>query len=265
MPARQTDATRRNPNALTTTRVAVLERTIAANLERVWENVLDWEHLPHLHETSFGPVELIEGGDWGWFVYSSPDRRNTVELTVADDRSYVSRSYRDGEQNAEIWTFLSPDGPHTGIRVEFDLPNVPEARREELGDRMLALYSRLWDEDEAMMVERHQQLTTSRRRERSIDLGTVTELAGGHRFEVGGREYEVFLTDSGFSARPTVCPHLLGPLQAGDGEAELVCPWHGYRFDLTSGACVSPQHARCKLPPIPKLTEQDGHLIAALP
>ena len=28
---------------------AVYKREVAASLERVWENVYDWEHLPFLH------------------------------------------------------------------------------------------------------------------------------------------------------------------------------------------------------------------------
>ena len=42
------------------TSVAVYERTIRASLERVWENVLDWEHLPWLHRRTFGHIRLLE-------------------------------------------------------------------------------------------------------------------------------------------------------------------------------------------------------------
>lgn len=36
------------------------------------------------------------------------------------------------------------------------------------------------------------------------------------------------------------CPHAGGPLGAGAiGDAgELVCPWHRFRFDLSSGTCA---------------------------
>ena len=70
MPAHQTNALERNPNGLNLTRVAEYRRDIRASLERVWENVLDWEHLPHLHATSFGYCELDEAGDWGWEILS---------------------------------------------------------------------------------------------------------------------------------------------------------------------------------------------------
>ena len=46
--------------------VATYERRVAADGMRVWENVLDWEHLPWLHRESFASIELREAGPWGW-------------------------------------------------------------------------------------------------------------------------------------------------------------------------------------------------------
>ena len=75
MPANQQNATLFNPNALNLTRVATYERLIRAPEERVWENVLDWEHLPWLHKTSFGYIELDEAGEWGWRTWSNPNSK----------------------------------------------------------------------------------------------------------------------------------------------------------------------------------------------
>jgi nitrite reductase/ring-hydroxylating ferredoxin subunit len=34
------------------------------------------------------------------------------------------------------------------------------------------------------------------------------------------------------------CPHAEGPLHEGDVDGTiLTCPWHGWTFDLESGAC----------------------------
>ena len=71
MPATQTNPLARNPNGLDMNLVATYPRLIGASLQRVWENVLDWEHLPHLHATSFGYCELDEAGDWGWRSWAS--------------------------------------------------------------------------------------------------------------------------------------------------------------------------------------------------
>ena len=43
-------------------------RKVRVGIERIWENVFDWEHLPVLHETYFNAVELLDIGDWGWRV-----------------------------------------------------------------------------------------------------------------------------------------------------------------------------------------------------
>lgn len=46
MPARQSNSLLYNPNGLEMTLLSTCQRTIHASLERVWENILDWEHLP---------------------------------------------------------------------------------------------------------------------------------------------------------------------------------------------------------------------------
>ena len=46
--------------------------------------------------------------------------------------------------------------------------------------------------------------------------------------------------DGGRYAVAAVCPHLGGPLDRAQVEDGcLVCPWHGYRFDVRTGECVS--------------------------
>src|SRR5512143_3022502 len=54
-----------------TSPVAVYERVVGASLERVWENVLDWEHLPWLHAGTFGHVRLLDASDEGWRAEAS--------------------------------------------------------------------------------------------------------------------------------------------------------------------------------------------------
>ena len=73
MPVLQVNALTLNPNAVAMTLVATYRRRVHASLERVWENVLDWEHLPHLHDTSFDYCSLDEAG-LGWRVWSAPDQ-----------------------------------------------------------------------------------------------------------------------------------------------------------------------------------------------
>ena len=46
--------------------VATYTRELPINLDRMYENALDWEHLPFLHSSTFSSIEKIEAGNWGW-------------------------------------------------------------------------------------------------------------------------------------------------------------------------------------------------------
>lgn len=56
----------------------------------------------------------------------------------------------------------------------------------------------------------------------------------------------------------SACTHLGGPLELKDGE--LVCPWHGARFDASSGKCLrGPTDATSKAMFLP-IRVEDGAL-----
>lgn len=271
MTAQQINATRFNPNQLSMTKVATYERVISASIERVWENVLDWEHLPHLHATSFSHISLDNAGQWGWRTWSSPDRKDHVELTIASEDSYVARSYQSGRQISEIWTTLTPENDAVHVEVAFYLPDVSETDREKLGQLMIGLYTNLWDEDEQMMQARQHRLVEQRSAEREINLGCEPDirkqLTSGEplTFQLGKREFHLRLSGHSLIVHQSICPHLLGPLEDFDDEAGVVrCPWHGYRFDVSTGECVSPETASCSLGVAPELHVIDEQLIARL-
>jgi nitrite reductase/ring-hydroxylating ferredoxin subunit len=61
----------------------------------------------------------------------------------------------------------------------------------------------------------------------------------GAFLEHGGLALAVFNTGGGrFHATGPICPHEDGPLSEGwiEGGA-VVCPWHGFDFDLATGRC----------------------------
>jgi NAD(P)H-dependent nitrite reductase small subunit len=62
----------------------------------------------------------------------------------------------------------------------------------------------------------------------------------GALIERDGVALAVFNAGGGrFYAVSPVCPHEDGPLAEGWLEGQtIVCPWHGYNFDLTTGACL---------------------------
>ena len=139
MTANQPNAEAFNPNALNMVQVATYDRLILAPLVRAWENVLDWEHLPYLHDTSFNYVELDTGGQWGWRIWSNADHTDYVELTLASEDSYVARSYQGGHQMSEIWTTLTDVADSTQVHVRFIILNVEEKDIEKMGQVMTSL------------------------------------------------------------------------------------------------------------------------------
>lgn len=62
--------------------------------------------------------------------------------------------------------------------------------------------------------------------------------------------------DGQLHALDNVCPHRQGPLGQGwiEGHA-VVCPWHAWAFDVTSGICDEPERAQVKVFPV---LVQDG-------
>jgi nitrite reductase/ring-hydroxylating ferredoxin subunit len=243
------------------TRVAVYERPIHASIERVWENVHDWEHLPWLHASSFDSIELVDRGDWGWRArigLPPDDRKILLELVLSGQDRYVSRTVEGPGAGSEIWTTLSPVGPdRTDIRVEFLVPDVPAEAADKLGAGFTALYTRLWDEDEAMMQRRTSLLARGRSREAPapLDLGTLAEVRDRtpFRVEFGGAPFRLVLVAGELLAHAAICPHWLGPLDEGEVEDGCVtCPWHGYRFDVESGARRDAQ-SPMRLAPAPRV------------
>jgi nitrite reductase/ring-hydroxylating ferredoxin subunit len=227
------------------TRAAVYERCVRASLERVWENVRDWEHLPWLHAGSFSSIVLVGRGEWGWRarIGTRPHGREILLELVIDGDRYVSRTLEGPGAGSEIWTQLSRRSDHeTDIRVEFLLPGVSPAVAETLGGALTALYTRLWDEDEAMM-QRRESLLSARApapaEAGALDLGPAAEVRARAPLtvELAGRAYRVVrLADDTLVAHATICPHWLGPLDSSEVEDGCVtCPWHGYRFDLRTG------------------------------
>jgi len=60
----------------------------------------------------------------------------------------------------------------------------------------------------------------------------------GKVVEIGGKAIAVFNCDGQFYAIDNTCKHRGGPLGEGALSGSTVtCPWHGWEYDVTSGAC----------------------------
>jgi nitrite reductase/ring-hydroxylating ferredoxin subunit len=250
--------------------VAVYRRRIGASLDRVWENVRDWEHLPWLHRESFASIALEEEGDFGWRarvgLRGAAGPSIDLALLTEGERRYVARTLAGPGVGTEIWTSLDPVAAHrTDIQVEFLVPDVAAKHRQAVGDGYIALYTRLWDQDEAMMQRRSWLLESSRSAPRAaepLDLGPSAELEDRLplRVSFGGRPVVVARCEGELLAFDALCPHALGPLDEGELLlGRVVCPWHGYAFDVRSGrGCDAAK--RLRLAPSPRVEEAGGRV-----
>jgi nitrite reductase/ring-hydroxylating ferredoxin subunit len=238
--------------------VAVYERTIGASLERIWENVLDWEHLPWLHRTSFVDVRLREAFADGWRAHVALPPAHApqdAEVHVRLERPslrYLTRTLEGVGAGTEILTRLEPvDERTTRIAVEFAVPGVDPAHAEAVGAAYVRIYTQLWDEDEAMMLRRQRILDADAGRNRRagaraagtpIRLGRAVDVRSRLPVlvEASGEQYRVVEVDGALYAHATVCPHRGGPLaDAPLTDGCVTCPWHGFRFDVRSGSNVN--------------------------
>ena len=245
-------------------------RRVRASLRRIWENVHDWEHLAHLHADSFAACELLDRGSWGWrarLVVANSDEQ-VIELIVDPHRDrYVSTTLQGTGKGTEIRVQLTPlTAELTDVLVEFHVPETRPQRLAQISTAYAAVYERLWDEDEAMMRERERMLAATRSASAGpaeLDLGgaAVVRAKLPLLFGLAGRSFRLVELNGALIAHSTVCPHWLGPL--GDAPVEdgtVRCPWHGYRFDVVSGACVG--HPPLKLDTAPAIRIEHGRVLA---
>lgn len=238
----------------------------------MWENVLDWEHLPWLHATTFGSIEHEASGPWGWRARvhppgSDPGEGSLLELRVdRESGSYVVATLAGAGRGVRIETRLSELAQHTTqVEVEFLGQGVAPSHAPALGRGYVQLYARLWDEDEGMMRRRSEFLALAHHprapdaggeatgSEESV-LGTLDDLRTRLplRVRLRGREFRIVERNGELLAHATLCPHAYGPLDAVELEGDrLRCPWHGYRFDIRTRRCI--EHPNLRLARAPRV------------
>ena len=253
--------------------IGTYKREIPVSVERLYENTLDWEHLPYLHRSSFARIECIRSDSSGFRAWVWPQRRSDpflLELTL--DRQlqrWISRTMEGPGEGTEIWTHAFPVGERrTEVLVDFFVPGILKERVASTCDFYTRLYTRLYDEDVWMMTVRQARLDDIRRKDHRtaperVSLGSLIEVRARLPLvvEIAGAKFKVVEVGNKLLAYSTVCPHKLGPLEDGEVAAGIVeCPWHGYRFDLRTRECLRGQ--RCSLASAPAIKVDHTEVIA---
>ena len=271
-----TDAAQDRPNRHLPL-IGTYERDLPVTLARMFENALDWEHLPHMHADSFENIECIDAGPWGWHCNATLGGMASgqvveLELRLEPERQrWITRTLSGVGAGTEIWSHVyERAGGGLRVIVDFFMPDVPEAGREGVAAYYKTLYAKLYDEDVSMMTGRQAALDAKKSasgKGAETDLGTDDDVRARlpFVFELGDSRFKLVAQADRLLAYSVTCPHLLGPLD----EAEIVegvvrCPWHGYEFDIVTGTCRTGQ--ACQLAPAPTIEiNEAGHVIASLP
>ena len=98
-----------------------------------------------------------------------------------------------------------------------------------------------------------------------LRVAAAGELATGEGrvVDVEGRELALFNVDGVYHCIENACPHRGGPLGEGDLDGRVVsCPWHAWRWDVTTGANTNNPAVRVAAYPV---TVEDGAVFVELP
>ena len=86
-----------------------------------------------------------------------------------------------------------------------------------------------------------------------VKVAEVGDLAVGEGrvVETEGRTLALFNVDGTFYAIDNTCPHRGGPLGEGDLDGRFaICPWHAWRWDVTTGANANNPAVRISCYPV---------------
>jgi len=85
----------------------------------------------------------------------------------------------------------------------------------------------------------------------------------GRVVQAGAKSLALFNVDGAYHVIDNTCPHRGGPMGDGDLEGRVaICPWHGWRWDVTTGANAS--NPAVKIACFPA-TVVDGDVYVELP
>tara|TARA_R110000772_G_scaffold103600_3_gene204690 strand:+ start:38152 stop:38478 length:327 start_codon:yes stop_codon:yes gene_type:complete len=98
-----------------------------------------------------------------------------------------------------------------------------------------------------------------------VDVGSADQVQEGHIIGVSVGEQKLVLCRFAgeIHALDGVCSHAKGPLCEGQLDGRyLVCPWHGWEYDVTTGQCeIEPTLAQKKF----AVKLEDGRVWVSVP
>ena len=259
--------------------VATYTRELPISLTRMYENAIDGEHLPWLHNTSFSHLKILDSGYWGWRAkgnFAPKSFMNAMELELRldkDNNRWITRTLAGVGKGTEVWTHAFELEEHKiKIVVDFYIPKLPKLLVPLYAKQLVKTYATLYDEDLWMMATRQSELDRiqagkSLEKVDQLALGTVEDVEQNLplNFDFNNNPYRLTKVEGEWLAYSTVCPHMLGPLHDAAIENGIVeCPWHGYQFDIRTRECESGN--KCRLAPAPRITleETDQTIIASV-
>jgi len=86
-----------------------------------------------------------------------------------------------------------------------------------------------------------------------IKVATVADIAdgAGKTVEAAGKQIALFNVGGKFYAIDNACKHRGGPLGEGEVDGGMVtCPWHGWEYDVTTGANLDDPSVRLGCYPV---------------
>ena len=244
--------------------VGTYTRSLPVSLTRMYENALDWAHLPHLHGSSFQSIDCEDSGGWGWRakVVDAKGRASVLELRLdRQRRRWITRNLEGPSLGAEIWTHAFVTAPRAlDLVIDFFVPGVAVDDRNKVGRAYARAYETLYDEDVFMMTERQRVIDLRLdgiRRDATLTLPIPPSEALPLVVDLSNRPFILNRYEDDWVIYPAMCPHQLGPLTGDvDDQGRVHCPWHGYAFDVRSGECVT--GAGCRFGERPVVDVDDG-------
>lgn len=230
----------------------------------VFSQYWDYEHIEHVHPESLGEYRLVKREkDLAVYEQIWPERRGRRKRSLVEQRYEPPGTLR----------FDFVDGLHKGVVVETRLEEHPEGTlvHETYGIPRLPDWALLrwlarpsvvkqvdlvWQEDLDVEVchggwpglpesKGQTARSTAELSELALegwhDVAAEADLGEAPLcLELQGREIVLVRYDGELRALENRCPHTGGPLALGRcADGAISCPWHGARFDLKTGDCLS--------------------------